>query len=121
MSLTASPGSASGMWSLCLCGLVNDTTPFCAATDYASHIGSVTFSVGQGPGAIRSFTFTIIDDLEVESVETFLVEGDVSTASFPARFSNNQNSDTVSVNIEDNDGELSRTCLLSSTHSPWHC
>ncbi len=71
--------------------------------------GSVTFSSGQGLGAIQSFTFNIVDDLFVESVESFSVEGDVSAAVFPARFSNNQNSDTVSVNVEDNDGKLSRS------------
>ncbi len=67
----------------------------------------MTFSVGQGPGAIQSFTFTIIDDLNVEIMESFSVEGKVSAATFPAQFSNNQNSDTVSVSIEDNDGKLS--------------
>ncbi len=90
-------------------GLVNVAAPFSAAADYFPGFGSVTFTAGQGPGAIQSFTFTIVDDLHVESIESFSVEGAVSTAIFPVRFSNNQNSDTVSVGIEDNDGELSRS------------
>ncbi len=79
------------------------------ADDYFPVSGSVIFPDGQGPGAIQSFTFTIVDDLDAESVESFSVKGAVSTVIFPVRFSNNQNSDTVSVDIEDNDGELSRS------------
>ncbi len=88
---------------------MKDSIPCPAADDYFPVSGSVTFSIGQGPGAIQSFTFAIVNDLDVESVESFVVEGDVSAVSFPARFSNNQKSDTVSVNVEDNDSESSRT------------
>ncbi len=72
--------------------------------DYDPDSTSVTFTAGQGPGAIRSFTFTVIDDNLVESLESFSVEGDVSAATIVARFLNGQPTDSVTVNIVDNDG-----------------
>ncbi len=86
---------------------MNNTVPCSSAADYFPSSGFVTFTAGQGPGSpIQIFRFFIIDDLDVESVETFSVEGDVSAAAFPARFSGNQTSDAVRVIVVDNDGEL---------------
>ncbi len=90
-------------------GLVKDSLLCSAAADYDPDSGSVTFTAGQGPGAIQSFSFDINDDSLVESLESFSVEGSVST---PARFSNGLLTDTVTVNIVDNDGRS----LLSSMH-----
>ncbi len=76
-----------------------------AAADYDPDFASVTFTAGQGPGAIQSFSFDIIDDNLVESLELFSVEGDVSAAAIiAASFSNGLLTDTVTVNIVDNDG-----------------
>ncbi len=83
--------------------LVKDSLLYSAVADYDPDSASVTFNAGQGPGAIQSFTFTIINDNLVESVESFSVEGDVSTAAFAARFSNGLLTDTVTVNIDDDD------------------
>ncbi len=91
-------------------GLVKDSLLCSAVADYDPDSASVTFTAGQGPGAIQSFSFDIIDDNLVESPESFSVEGDVSAAAFAARFSNGQPTDTVTVNIADNDGRS----LLSS-------
>ncbi len=85
---------------------VKDTTICSAVADYDSDSGSVIFPAGQGAGNIQTFTFAIINDLIVESVEYFSVTGSVSGAAFPARFSNSQNSDAVNVQITDNDGNL---------------
>ncbi len=94
-------------------GLVKDSLLCSAVADYDPDSASVTFTAGQGPGAIRFFTFNVIDDNLVESLESFSVEGDLSTAAFAARFSNGQSSAVVDVNIQDNDGTIS-LCHSSS-------
>ncbi len=111
VSLTASPGppGPGGASGVCVCnytclGLEKDSLLHSTVDDYDPDVVSVTFTAGQGPGAIRSFTFTIIDDNLVESLESFSVEGDVSAAAIAARFSNGQLTDTVTVNIFDHDG-----------------
>ncbi len=83
--------------------------------DYDPDSASVTFTAGQGPGVFQDFTFDIVDDTLVEPLEFFSVEGDVSAATFAARFSNGQLTDTVTVNIFDNDGRslLSNTCSFA--------
>ncbi len=91
-------------------GIAKDSLLCSAVADYDPDSASVTFTAGQGPGAIQSFPFDIIDDNLVESPESFSVEGDVSAAAFAARFSNGLLTNTVTVNIADNDGRS----LLSS-------
>ncbi len=93
-------------------GIVKDSLLCSADADYDPDSTSVTFTAGQGPGAIQSFSFNIIDDILVESQESFSAEGDVSAAAFAARVSNGLLTDTVTVNIVDNDGRS----LLSSMH-----
>ncbi len=93
-------------------GLVKDSLLCSVAADYDPDSASVTFTAGQGPGAIQSFSFDIIDDNLVEFLESFSVEGDVSAVAIAARFSNGLLTDTVTVNIVDNDGRS----LLSSVH-----
>ncbi len=93
-------------------GIVNDSLLCSAVADYDPGSGSVTFSTGQGPGAIQSFAFDIIDDNLVEFPESFSIVGDVSATPYAARFSNGQPTDTVTVNIADNEGRS----LLSSMH-----
>ncbi len=93
--------------------LVNNSLLCSTVADYDPDSASVTFTAGQGPGAIQSFTFDIIDDNMVESLESFSVEGDVSAATIVARFSNGQSSAVVDVNIQDNDGTIS-LCHSSS-------
>ncbi len=85
-------------------GIVKDSLLYSAVADYDPESASVTFTAGQGPGAIQSFRFDIIDDNLVESPESFSVVGDVSVAAIAARFSNGQLTDIVTVNIVDNDG-----------------
>ncbi len=109
VSLTASPGTASGVC-VCVCSytcleLVKDSLFHSTVADYSPDVASVIFTAGQGPGDIQSFTFTIIDDNLVESLESFSVEGDVSAAAIAARFLNGLLTDTVTVNIADNDGK----------------
>ncbi len=91
-------------------GLVKDSLLCSAAADYDPDSASVFFIAGQGPGATQSFSFDIIDDNLVEFLESFFVQGDVSTAPFPSNFSNGQDTDTVTVDIADNDG---RSLLIS--------
>ncbi len=76
--------------------------------DYSPNSGSVVFSAGQGPGATQNFTFTIVDDILVESSQIFGVTGSVS-AVFRAQFSNRLTSDAVGVIIVDNNGNF--VCL----------
>ncbi len=94
-------------------GIVKDSLLCSADADYDPDSASVTFTAGQGPGAIQSFSFGIIDDNLIESPESFSVEGAVSAAAFAARFSNGLPTDTVAINIVDNDGRS----LLSSIHN----
>ncbi len=99
---------------MCICtclGVEKDSLLHSTVDDYDPDSASVSFTAGQGPGAIQSFTFDIIDDILIEPLESFSIEGDVSFAAFAARFSNGQVTDTVTVNIFDNDGRS----LLSST------
>ncbi len=102
------------MLQVCVCsythfGLVKDSLLCSAAADYDPDSASVMFTAGQGPGDIQSFSFDITDDSRVESQESFSVEGDVSAAPFPSRFTNGLPTDLVSVSIVDNDGRsLSR-------------
>ncbi len=106
------------MLQVCACsykhvfGLVKDSLLCSAVADYDPDSASVFFAAGQVPGAIQSFSFDVTDDSLVESLESFLFEGDVSAAAFAARFSNGLSTDTVTVNIVDNDGRS----LLSSMH-----
>ncbi len=72
--------------------------------DYDPDFTFAFFAAGQGPGALQFFTIRVIDDNLVESLESLSVEGDVSAALFAARFSNGQFTETITVNIVDNDG-----------------
>ena len=64
-------------------------------------IGFVTFNAGEGALTERNINFGIIDDRDVEGTESFFVTGTESAAF--AEFVGGGNSDTVTVNIEDND------------------
>ncbi len=92
---------------------MNDSLLCSAVADYDPDSASVTFTAGQAPGSpIQSFSFDVTDDNMVEFLESFSVQGDVSAAPFPSRFSNGQLTNTVTVNIVDNDGRS----MLSSMH-----
>ncbi len=94
-------------------GIVKDSLLCSAVADYDPDSTSVFFAAGQGPGSlIQSFSFNVTDDNLVESLELLFVQGDVSAAPFRSRFSNGSPTDTVDVNIVDNDGRS----LLSSMH-----
>ncbi len=83
---------------------------FTAGMDYTEQVGVnsgiVTFIVGDTAGTERSITIQIIDDniAEGDVAEFFTVTGS-ETVLF-AMFSNGLTSDTVRVEITDNDGEL---------------
>ncbi len=94
-------------------GIVKNSLLCFADADYDPDSASVTFTAGQGPGAIQSFSIGIIDDNLIESPESLSGEGDVSAAAIGARFSTGLLTDTVTVNIADNDGRS----LLSSMHN----
>ncbi len=107
------------MLQVCVCSykhvfdLVKDSLLYSIVADYNPDSASVTFTAGQEPGSpIQSFSFDVTDDNLVEFLESFSVQGDVSAAPFPSRFTNGLPTDAVTVNIVDNDGRS----LLSSMH-----
>ncbi len=83
---------------------------FTAGVDYTEQVGvnsgTVTFTAGDTAGTERTITIQIIDDdiAEGDVAEFFTVTGS-ETVLF-AMFSNGLTSDTVRVEITDNDGEF---------------
>ena len=72
-----------------------------AGDDYDAADGTINFLSGDAEGTVRSIGILIDDDLLVEGTESFSVTGTESAAF--AEFVGGGNSDTVTVNIEDND------------------
>ncbi len=70
----------------------------------------VQFLAGDGPLTQQSSTFAIVDDSVVEPQEFFSVTGSV-TAAF-VTFANGQSTDTVVVNIVDNDRKWTHIVIM---------